>query len=423
MTKTFLKSMSIAAFAVCALPVWAQDEPVIDPSQLTVITPSKSLINTLQTGHPTTTTGVVPALPLWQYAVTSPIDGNIYLGSMVGGNPFNRAARTTPINLVLVPLRIQFTGTVRNFDPTSPDVGCLGAGNTGLSLSQASPLFNTVPNLTMNGVNLGTVTFPDAFQRAEFNAVISPAYHLAFNVTTAGVQTISMANNSAGSGATFSFGSGGCSTNAATTDNPGGSRAGFVDINFMDAQLNSIIVSLGLNANQFPLFVTYGVYMTDGPPGTLSGNCCILGYHSTVSNTPTTAQPGQTYGIGPYDQGWLFGGVKDITAMSHEVLEWVNDPSTNNLVPEWGHIGQVGGCVVSGSTHTPGQNNLEVGDPLSGNLNPAITMTNGVTYHPQELAFYSWFLGGTSLGAGGFYSSNGTFKGFAKPCATGGGTN
>ncbi len=110
-------------------------------------------------------------------------------------------------------------------------------------------------------------------------------------------------------------------------------------------------------------------------------------------------------------------------SQSAESMEWVNDPSTVNLTPEWGNIGQVGGCAVSGSTHTPGQNNLEVGDPLSGTLSPGITMPNGVTYHPQELAFYSWFIGGPSTGAGGKYSSNGTFSGYAKPCATGGGTN
>jgi hypothetical protein len=419
------RRLSIAALAACASIAFAQDEPVIDPSTLSVLSVSPTAVNVTHSGNSLGAISVSPALPLWQYSVVSPRDGNTYVGSMVGGNPFNRGARTTTANVVIVPLRIVFTGTVRTFDPNSPDNGCLGAGNTALSLVQASPLFNAVSNLTMNGVNLGTTTFPDAFQRANFWSSVStvaPAYHTVYNVSTVASQTITMVNNSAGSGATFTF-SGGCSTNAATTDNPGGSRAGFVDINFMDAQLNNIIVNLGLQANQFPLFVTYGVYMTDGPPGTLSNNCCILGYHSTVSNTPTPAQPGQTYGIGPYDPGWLFGaGSKNISGLSHEFMEWTNDPSGVNLVPEWGNIGQVGGCVVSGNTHSPGQNNLEVGDPLSGTLFPTITL-GGHAYNPQELAFYSWFIGGASIGAGGKYSSNGTFTGFAKPCATGGGTN
>ena len=47
----------------------------------------------------------------------------------------------------------------------------------------------------------------------------------------------------------------------------------------------------------------------------------------------------------------------------------------------WGGIGQVTGC----------QNNWEVGDPLTGTNFPPILMPNGVTYHPQETVFWSWF--------------------------------
>jgi hypothetical protein len=95
--------------------------------------------------------------------------------------------------------------------------------------------------------------------------------------------------------------------------------------------------------------------------------------------------------------------------MSHEVAEWMDDPNTSNPVPAWGHIGQQANC----------QNNLEVGDPLTGTAFPPVTL-GGVTYDLQELAFYSWFFGGTSLGSGGLYSNNGTFKGFAKACPPGG---
>ncbi len=55
------------------------------------------------------------------------------------------------------------------------------------------------------------------------------------------------------------------------------------------------------------------------------------------------------------------------------------------------------------------QNNLEVGDPLSGTLLPGATMPNGITYNLQELAFYSWFFGAPSIGAGGSFSDDGAF--------------
>ena len=51
---------------------------------------------------------------------------------------------------------------------------------------------------------------------------------------------------------------------------------------------------------------------------------------------------------------------------------------------------------------------------------PGVPMPNGVTYHPQENAFFSWFMGPVFTGAGGKYSSNGTFGGDAKTCPTGG---
>jgi len=400
-----------------SLTVQAQDDPVIDPSTLSILHVSPTSISSTHDAS-LANFAIAPGLPLWQYQVVSPRDGNTYSGAIVGGNPFNRGARTTTINVVLIPLRVNLTGTVRNFDPTSPDTGCLGTSTPAFALTQQSPILNVVPNYTMNGVNMGNVTFPDAFQRASFWANVSsvaPAYHLGLNVSTMPVQTLTLPNNPAASGGSFSFG-GDCSTNTTAQDNP--ARIAALDINYVDAQLNTLITNLGLTANQFPFFILYRTIMTEGPPGSLSGNCCILGYHSTVTNAPANA-PGQTYGIANFDSGFLFGaGTHDISALSHEFMEWVNDPSGNNLVPYWGHIGQVGGCT----TPTNGQNNLEVGDPLSGTLMPAVTMPNGFVYHAQEQAFYSWFIGGPSLGAGGKYSSHGTFSGFAKNCP-GGGTN
>jgi hypothetical protein len=169
--------------------------------------------------------------------------------------------------------------------------------------------------------------------------------------------------------------------------------------------LQSYISSHGLNASQFPFFLMYNSALSDGAANNVN-NCCILGYHNALGN------PGQTYGIAGFEgrNQTVFNGVADIASATHEVNEWTNDPSGSNATPAWGNIGQVSGC----------QSNLEVGDPLSGSLMPNVTMPNGFTYHLQELAFYSWFYGGTSLGAGGKFSSNGTFGGAAKLCPPGG---
>ncbi len=89
--------------------------------------------------------------------------------------------------------------------------------------------------------------------------------------------------------------------------------------------------------------------------------------------------------------------------------EWLDDPLGNNPTPPWGHIGQETGC----------DNTLEVGDALSG-TSVGVTL-NGFTYHPQELAFLSWFFDQSpSIGVNGWYSSNGTFKTGAVACGANG---
>jgi len=63
------------------------------------------------------------------------------------------------------------------------------------------------------------------------------------------------------------------------------------------------------------------------------------------------------------------------------------------------HIGSVTICTSG----------LEVGDPLAGtNFTDTV---GGFTYHPQELAFFSWFYRQSpSLGVHGWYSDQGTFR-------------
>jgi len=123
-------------------------------------------------------------------------------------------------------------------------------------------------------------------------------------------------------------------------------------------------------------------------------DCCFIGYHG-ISGLAI-----QTYSPFDFDSTGLFSpAIEDTGVMAHEVGEWMNDPFGNNATPPWGHIGQQSGC----------QNNLEVGDPLTGTGVPPVVMPNGFTYHLQELAFFSWFYGAPSIGVNGWFSNNGTF--------------
>ena len=172
-----------------------------------------------------------------------------------------------------------------------------------------------------------------------------------------------------------------------------------MDINWWDAYLQANIfpalAAQGVAPTTFPIFLFDSVFEYD----TYSFNCCILGYHSAFG--PNNVM--QSYSISSFDTSQTFGG--DISVTSHEIAEWLDDPDTTNPTPAWGHTGQVSGC----------QNNLEVGDPLTGTLLPTVTM-NGFDYTLQELAYPSWFFRQSpSPGAGAIYSNNRSFTVDAGP--------
>lgn len=347
-----------------------------------------------------------PALPTWSYKVVAH-DGLTYSGQIIGNSPFTLPLSTTTVNLVLIPLEITINQGSASyvFNPQGTDPGCLGTGNTALNLTQQSPVFSPAP-IYMGNTLIGNTSYPDALLRGSFWTAIgsssSSAYHLGLSVTTTALQSVSYTVPATGNTTATVYGIGGtpCGSNAVNPNIK--ATVGVVNINSIDSQLQTIISNLGLNASQFPVFLIYYTLLSNGAANNLN-NCCILGYHNALGN------PGQTYALAEYDTGTLFSGTEDISVLTHELSEWIFDPYGSNPTPNWGGIGQESGC----------QNNLEIGDPLTGTLFPGISMSNR-TYHPQELAFFSWYYTSTTYGVNKWFSSNGSFKGNAKSCPPGG---
>jgi hypothetical protein len=99
-----------------------------------------------------------------------------------------------------------------------------------------------------------------------------------------------------------------------------GFTAGLVDINYFDTQAHTLLTNLGITPNQFPIFLTYDVYLTQ------HHSCCIGGYHSS---TGSTSAP-QSYAHATYvDHTGSFA--QDVSALSHEVGEWADDPLVVNI--------------------------------------------------------------------------------------------
>jgi hypothetical protein len=255
-----------------------------------------------------------------------------------------------------------------------------------------SPIVKNV-SWTFGGTAIGTGQYTDAFQRAEFwkftgPTGINPDYHVKLNWTLLPKITVTVPRAS-----------------SSILDSSSCQPLLGVDINWLDADLqNTVLPSLTsqglISPNKFPMFLASNVVEYEGT----RTNCCILGYHNAMNTTGGV----QTYGISDYDATGDFtnnGTRLDVATASHEVAEWMNDPTGVNPTKPWGNIGQVSGC----------QSNLEVGDPLSGTI--FTRALGGFTYHLQELAFFSWFYHQSpSIGVHGWFSNRGSFTTSAAPC-------
>jgi hypothetical protein len=323
-----------------------------------------------------------------EFTATQKVGTKSFTYTIVGKNPAIKVTNaSTTVTADIVPLIMKFSNG-DTWDPTKVD-SC-DAGASALARTQKSPIVVAQAH-SFGGTSVGTVQVTNAFQRAEFwtdaqPTGINPSYGVKLAFKTLSPVTI---NVPAGWGpATAAIG---C----------GNGLLGAVNINKLDPFLqNTVIPSLasqGVGTKTFPIFLLHNFVEYIGN----TSQCCVLGYHNTFN----TSAGAQTYGLAMYDNSKAFTGSFDISALSHEVGEWQNDPNTVNPTPSWGNIGQVSGC----------QANLEVGDPLSGTTfkDPL----GGFTYHPQEMAFFSWFYHQKpSLGIHGWFSDQGTFTTFAAPC-------
>jgi hypothetical protein len=269
--------------------------------------------------------------------------------TMVGTNPASTNVTTkTPVYIFPVKMVYGATNGNHTFDPKNT---VLSNGKTVIKNIIASPMFSKSVNFTQGGTNLGTTQYIDAFQRGNFWSTVASnsSYHVLLGAPVVlPEQTITV---------TPALGK--------VINNPFGSGiVGTYDINAFDAQLQIwMAAQTKITPGVLPLFITYDVFLT-------SGGCCIGGYHSANG-----AQPGgQTYSHATYvDSPGSFS--QDVSALSHEIGEWMDDPFVDN------HVNCNDNSI------------MEDGDPLEGNANyGAYPYTlGGFTYHLQSLVFIGYF--------------------------------
>jgi hypothetical protein len=302
--------------------------------------------------------GQAGGLTLWNWTYT--FQGTNYSDKFVG-NPPTGAATTTPT--FIIPLKI----VIGTFSTSTSTVQA--NGQTALSDTTNSPIFQSNVDFKEAGQDLGMTQYEDAFQRESFAVSIVHAHNRNYHVllgtpTVLPEVTITPPASKGKVGTEF------------------GVKVALVDINYLDGQINAIIAANPqITASAVPIFVMYDTYET-------SGGCCIGGYHSATG--------AQTYAVFDYI-GTPGAFSQDVSALSHEVGEWLDDPLINNNSP----------CGI-----------YETGDPLEGETNfggyPYVA--NGMTYNLQDLAQPPYFGGPNGVTLGNRKTFQGTALGV---CANG----
>ena len=270
-------------------------------------------------------------LTTWNFTYT--YNSNNYSDRFVGNAPTG-AANTTPS--FIIPLKIVVAG--QTFSTSTVQAN----GQTALADTVASPIFQNVIKFKEVGAKFGKTQYTDAVERESFWPTVlgNPGYHVRLGAPTVLPEvTLNVPAGKGRVGTEF------------------GVQVALVDINYIDAQLNAIMAANPqITTSSVPVFVAYDTYET-------SGGCCIGGYHSTTG--------AQTYMLFDY-VGTPGAFSQDVSALSHEMGEWMNDPFTNNNSP----------CGI-----------YETGDPLEreANYGGYPYVANGMTYNLQDLALPPYF--------------------------------
>jgi hypothetical protein len=276
---------------------------------------------------------------------------------MVGNPPATGSASI--ITHWIIPVKIVLS-TGQSFDPFS------GGPFSPVAMTIRSPIYDKSTDYVQGGVDLGATQYLDAYQRGNFwqdgGVSANPNYHVYLGGPTAGIQILPelTLNVPAGSG---------------HIGTPFGFQVAEVDINYFDTQISNYMTQHSqINAAGFPMFIVENTYLTEG-------GCCIGGYHS--------ANGQQSYGMFDYD---THPGVfsQDVSALSHEVGEWMDDPLTNG--------GNGTPCGI-----------MENGDPLEGGSSghPYGTWVyplNNFNYHLQDLVFLRYFGADTNISVNSWWS-------------------
>ena len=277
------------------------------------------------------------ALPTWKFKWT--YNGTGYTALFVGTNP--KGGKSTTVPVYIIPMALTYGSTTE--DPTVADF----SGKSPVQNTVASPIFDATTDYNQGGTDVGTTQYEDAFQRANLWGTVKShtGYHVLLgNPIIEPTQNVTIPSSQGGTGTYF------------------GIKVITANINWFDGIIEPLLKTLSIPVDSLPIFLTTQTYLT-------SGGCCIGGYHSYNGT--------QAYSHATYisNSGKTVAFSQDVSALSHEIGEWLDDPLTNNTkLPA--------GCGI-----------YEVGDPIERDQNYGDTVytLNGFAYHIQDLTLPTYF--------------------------------
>src|SRR5690348_13434498 len=305
------------------------------PPQLTVGTATHTVVQNGRVIQAAST-----PLTTWNGSFVS--GGSTFTFNMVGTAP--STGTSTTIQAFIIPIKLVVSG--QTFDPQT----VLSNGKTVVNNTIASPVFSSGVTFTSGGVSMGATQYVDAYQRANFWGTVAshPGYHVLLGGPTVQPEVTLTPPKRSG-----------------TIGTPFGHTAALVDINYFNAQIQTIMKNTAaIQPNTIPIFVIYDTYLTQ------NHSCCIGGFHSAFG---LTSAP-QSYAVFSYI---YYPGdfAQDVSALSYVFGEWMDYTLFVNN-------------VISTPCGT-----LENGDPLENNPNfGGFPYTlGGFTYNLQDLVTLPYF--------------------------------
>jgi hypothetical protein len=303
------------------------------------------------------------------YEVSFISRGKTWHLTMMGSDPVDGASTTIPVHIVAVSLRLQNANLVTF---------------TNVSVAPfITPTLNS-PNFQAAGYSTGTgLQFGDAVQRAEFFHKMKASWHTNLRpATVVHSMTITVPRF-------MTVNVNGFNTQVQTYFSEkasDGHTAVFLLDQFFNQQISNIVTNeikagrFSTNALNIALFPNTFLFSLNTTGGV--GACCTLGFHTFFTNSAVPKESRWIFAFASWISPGVFSGFQDVTALSHEISESLNDPFVDNQVPAWQFPGEPGTC----------QDNLETGDPVEVLSNPSFPMhVSGMTYHPQTEALLQWF--------------------------------